>query len=189
MPLEHPSRVYARQLLPMRFGYPLYYPEPLDNLSLELRKRGISIGDVGHVTPEGRFHFAFNIFTPRTNTAINRSGVPDGFLEMTLSVDQDISCLRNKHAEKSELKTEGKSTTSAAGFKLGYQVAISDSESALLTMPDGAMSQDYDRIDRIRRYAIKNALPWYTFINGSLERSAPNGSLYVVTGCDKSTAW
>ncbi|KZP15437.1 hypothetical protein FIBSPDRAFT_977812 [Athelia psychrophila] len=205
MPPEHPSRVYARQLLPLRYGYPLYYPEPLDNLSLELRKRGINIGDVGHVTPEGRFHFAFNIFTPQANRAINRSGVPDGFREMPLSVDDDISCLRNKHAEKSELKTEGKysnsgnlhlganandgSSTLPVDLTMAYNATKSSSESALLTMPHGAMGEDYDHIEDIRKYSIKNAPSWYTFINGTLARWAPNSSLYVVTGCDKSTTW
>ncbi|KZP15423.1 hypothetical protein FIBSPDRAFT_795403, partial [Athelia psychrophila] len=173
----------------MRYGYPLYYPEPLDNLSLELRRRGISIGDVGHVTPEGRFHFAFNIFTPQANRAINRSGVPDGFREMPLSVDEDISCLRNKHAEKSELKTEGKSTTLPVDLTMAYNATKSSSESALLTMPHGAMGEDYDRVEDIRTYSIENAPSWYKFINGTLRRRAPNGSLYVVTGCDKSTTW
>lgn len=41
----------------------------------------------------------------------------------------------------------------------------------------------------IRSYSITNANSWYTFINLSLGREAPNGSLYIVTGCDKSTAW
>ncbi|KZP22975.1 hypothetical protein FIBSPDRAFT_1015806, partial [Athelia psychrophila] len=186
--MDHPSQVYARQLFPMRFGYPLYYPEPLGNMSLELRKRGISIGDVGHVTPDGRFHFAFNIFTPQTNVAINRSGLPDGFREMTL-VDDDISRFPNKHPEKSALKVEGKSTTSPVEFKIDYNFATSTSESALLTMPHGAMGEDYDRKKEIRTYSIENAPSWYTFINGTLGREAPNGSLYIVTGCDKSATW
>ncbi|KZP15418.1 hypothetical protein FIBSPDRAFT_750151, partial [Athelia psychrophila] len=167
-------------------GYPLYYPEPLDNLSLELRKRGISIGDVGHVTPEGRFHFAFNIFTPQTNTAINHFGTPIRFHHLVL---RDISRSRNKHPEKSALKIEGKSTTSPVEFKINYNFATSTSESALLTMPHGAMGEDYDRIKDIRAYSIENAPSWYTFINGTLGREAPNGSLYVVTGCDKSATW
>jgi hypothetical protein len=30
---------------------------------------------------------------------------------------------------------------------------------------------------------------WYEFVNGALGREAPNGSLHLVTGCDKSTTW
>lgn len=56
-------------------------------------------------------------------------------------------------------------------------------------MPDGAMSEDYSNEAAIRRCSIKNAMSWYEFINGELGREAPNGSLYVVTGCDKSTSW
>ncbi|KZP12588.1 hypothetical protein FIBSPDRAFT_681498, partial [Athelia psychrophila] len=175
--------------LPMRYGYPLYYPEPLDSLPLELRKRGTSIGDVGIIKPDGLFQFAFNIFTPQTDTTINRFGVPDGFREMRMDWDLEISRLKHKHTKKSELMTEGTSTPSAAGFTIGYSVAESSSESAPLIMPDGAMGEDCTSIDEIRRYSIDHAPSWYEFINGKLHRAAPNGSLYVVTGCDKSTSW
>lgn len=56
-------------------------------------------------------------------------------------------------------------------------------------MPDGAMGEDYCDIASIRSYSIANAMSWYKFINRTLGREAPNGSLYVATGCDKSAAW
>ncbi|KZP06398.1 hypothetical protein FIBSPDRAFT_1001936, partial [Athelia psychrophila] len=72
---------------------------------------------------------------------------------------------------------------------MDYNFATSTSESALLTMPHGAIGEDYNRTKDIRTYSIENAPSWYAFINGTLRREAPNGSLYVVTGCDKSATW
>lgn len=56
-------------------------------------------------------------------------------------------------------------------------------------MPDGAASTDYNSLAGLRSYAIQNAVLWYEFINGTLGLEAPNGSVYCVTGCDKSTTW
>ena len=38
-------------------------------------------------------------------------------------------------------------------------------------------------------YAVKNGQSWYRFVTGPLGRRIQNGSLYLVTGCDKSPAW
>lgn len=56
-------------------------------------------------------------------------------------------------------------------------------------MPDGASSVDYRGLKELRSYTIRNGESWYEFINGTLGLEAPNGSLYLVTGCDKSTTW
>ena len=63
------------------------------------------------------------------------------------------------------------------------------SEAAILALPAGASRQDLLDINKFRRHAIENAIRWYEFVNGNLGREAPNGSLYLVTGCDKSTTW
>ena len=57
-------------------------------------------------------------------------------------------------------------------------------------MPDGASRIDLrNRKARFQRYAIENALRWYEFANGHLEKEIPNGSLILVTGCDMTSAW
>jgi len=45
-------------------GPALWIPEPDQNLSLEYREEGVSIGDVGIVEPSGSFDFFFNINKP-----------------------------------------------------------------------------------------------------------------------------
>jgi hypothetical protein len=74
-------------------------------------------------------------------------------------------------------------------ISFGYRFTSASSEAAVLTLPEGAARQNLSNITRFRHYAIKNALRWYEFVNNTLGREAPNGSLYLVTGCDKSTTW
>lgn len=75
------------------------------------------------------------------------------------------------------------------GVSAGYSLTSSSSEGAILTLPEGAASLDLYNIAEFRRYIMENAISWYEFVNTTLGREAPNGSLYLVTGCDKSTTW
>lgn len=43
--------------------------------------------------------------------------------------------------------------------------------------------------EQFLHYAIQNGIAWYQFINVSHGRRVKSGSLYLVTGCDKSAAW
>ncbi|KZP19478.1 hypothetical protein FIBSPDRAFT_561886 [Athelia psychrophila] len=198
------SQVYARRLLPKKHRYPMYYPEPLDNLPLEYRRRGVGIGDVGIIKPDGSFEFAFNIFIPwaESDREINCFGVPDGFVPMQLG-RQPVASNQNKHAEGSVIMSNCEKSKDASGSigvgdgfapsapagTIGFDITSSSSETAVLTVPDGALGEDYYNKKAIRKFAITHALSWYEFINVELGREAPNGSLYVVTGCDRSTAW
>ena len=56
-------------------------------------------------------------------------------------------------------------------------------------MPDGAIGEDYSNLKALRTYARENAESWYTFISETWGWDTPNGSLYLVSGCDKSAAW
>jgi hypothetical protein len=75
------------------------------------------------------------------------------------------------------------------GVCFGYSFNSASGEAAVLTLPEGAASQDLRNLAKFRRHALKNTASWYEFVNGTLGREAPNGSLYLVTGCDKSTTW
>jgi hypothetical protein len=73
--------VYARLMLPKKRGFPLWIPQPHQNLPRDYRKNGVDIGDVGIVTSDGVFDFLFNICRP-SHDPINRDGVPDDFLPL-----------------------------------------------------------------------------------------------------------
>jgi hypothetical protein len=75
------SKVYCSEMLRQDRGFPLYQPAPQKNLSEEYQRHGISIGDVGTVTPEGIFDFFFNIFRSPTDP-LNANGTPEGFRPM-----------------------------------------------------------------------------------------------------------
>ncbi|KAJ7483197.1 hypothetical protein FB451DRAFT_984538, partial [Mycena latifolia] len=55
------SDLYSQMLLPQGHGYPLFRPQPLDDLPELLRRIGTQIGDVGLVTQDGAFDPIFNI--------------------------------------------------------------------------------------------------------------------------------
>ncbi|KIM91595.1 hypothetical protein PILCRDRAFT_27775, partial [Piloderma croceum F 1598] len=175
--------VYARQLFPKRYGIPLFIPEPYDNLPSEYRNQGASIGDVGTITQDGSFSFVFNICKP-SDDPVNCNGVPAGFKQVSL-LQGEISYLHNMHAPGSDV-----SSASVQKECLTVEGTLSAAdEAAILTLPEGASRQDLLCINKFRRHAIENVMHWYEFVNGVLGREAPNGSLYLVTGCDKSTTW
>ena len=63
-------------------------------------------------------------------------------------------------------------------------------EGAILILPRGASRQDMIATDRLHEYVQRNAPHWYQVMNGYADYSFhPNGSLVIVTGCDKTTDW
>jgi hypothetical protein len=57
-------------------------------------------------------------------------------------------------------------------------------------LPEGGSRVDLRNRGLFYQYAARNAIAWYRFVNGpDLGRQAENGSLYLITGCDKSPAW
>ena len=49
------STRYSRLLLSKGWGYPLFHPQPFDDLPRAEREVGTSIGHVGIITPDGAF--------------------------------------------------------------------------------------------------------------------------------------
>ncbi|KAJ6525524.1 hypothetical protein DFH09DRAFT_1046350 [Mycena vulgaris] len=83
------SDLYCDQLLPRKRGFPLYVPGPQRNLPAEYQRKGVSIGDVGRVTPEGVFDFFFNIYLP-SDHPINANDVPEDFSPLTPYTRKDV---------------------------------------------------------------------------------------------------
>jgi hypothetical protein len=76
-----------------------------------------------------------------------------------------------------------------AGAGAGIEFHASTSEGAILYLPEGASRTNLLNVEKFRNQAIKHSRDWYYFVNVTLGRRAPNGSLYLVTGCDKSPSW
>lgn len=72
------SQVYASQLIDLRYGHPLWYPEPTKYGQVE-------IGDVGYLD-DGCFYRLFNAIRSDTDP-INSLGVPDNFVQLRVPVE------------------------------------------------------------------------------------------------------
>ncbi|KAJ7790860.1 hypothetical protein B0H14DRAFT_3568424, partial [Mycena olivaceomarginata] len=176
-------QLYTRLLLPKRHGYPLFHPQPFDNLPLESRHIGTEIGDVGVVTADGSFDVIFNICRS-ANDPVNRFGVPEGFEQIKLS-SGDIAPRAQYHRPGSDV-----SNTTISKRRLDVDAETTSSrETAVLLLPDGASRTDVRRKKKFKDYVLTHAPCWYAFINDELERMVDNGDLYLVTRTDKSSLW
>jgi hypothetical protein len=89
------SDVYARILLTKGIGYPLWIPEPSD-YSPEYEREGVSIGDVGVITFDGRFDFLFNVYLPSNHP--NNELVPPAFQSLAETQRRAVITTPNIHS-------------------------------------------------------------------------------------------
>ncbi len=75
------------------------------------------------------------------------------------------------------------------GGGFGFQFSTKKARAAVLMLPDGAHRYVAKNRSIYEKYASENGIAWYQYANGTLGRGAPNGSLYLVTGCDKCRSW
>ncbi|KAJ7126735.1 hypothetical protein C8R44DRAFT_667434, partial [Mycena epipterygia] len=174
------SEFYCSQLLRQMRGFPLYVPGPQRNLPLEYQRSGVAIGDVGRVTPEGIFDFFFNIYLPPEHP-IN-ANIPEDFYPMPHYASVDVLHLDfgpGNYVSTSTVQKVDLDAPSDCGGPRG----------AVLALPHGAHLAKLENLESVRRYAATHAESWYKYINGARGRGLANGSLYLVTGCEKAQSW
>ncbi|KAJ7614102.1 hypothetical protein FB45DRAFT_758807 [Roridomyces roridus] len=176
------SESYCSQLLRCGRGFPLYLPGPGGNLPQEYQRHGVSIGDVGRVTPEGAFDFFFNIYLP-VDDPVNAIGTPENFCPLTPSYDSaDMTPL--------EYSAEDYVSTRSSLVKLDTRPQpMYVNRAPVLTIPLGSRVEKLVNLENMLRYARENAESWYKYANGARGRRLTNGSLYLVTGWEKALAW
>ncbi|KAF9526468.1 hypothetical protein CPB83DRAFT_857862 [Crepidotus variabilis] len=186
VPTQPPHVVYQSQMLHKGRGFPLWYPSPNVNLPVKYRLRGISIGDVGYFTPEGGFEFLFNILLP-ANHSINgsASNVPKGFVPHSPLNPRDI---REHWDFEAGAYICSPSVRASRVESSGLMFRSTNSEGAILTMPNGACKTELSSTTSFQRYATQHAESWYQFVH-SRGRDVANGELRLVYGCDTSTTW
>ncbi|KAJ6598055.1 hypothetical protein B0H10DRAFT_1752308, partial [Mycena sp. CBHHK59/15] len=172
-------------------GFPLYVPGPPGHLPAEYRRHGVAIGDVGRVTPEGKFDFFFNIYLPADHP-INGNFVPQNFCPLTPYTLRDVFYLDYEPGNYVSTSSIHKLDLDSPldEFPGGDFIFICEApEGTVLALPHGAHLKKLENLDTVRRYAAMHAEDWYKYVNGPRGRGLANGSLYLVTGCEKAPSW
>ena len=91
---QKPNDIYERHLTLKERGFPLWIPDPDQNLHLDYRRTGVRIGDVGIITDSGAFSFLFNICLPH-NHPVNPRMLPEHFAPISPPIEaSDIEKFR-----------------------------------------------------------------------------------------------
>ncbi|KAJ7157966.1 hypothetical protein C8R43DRAFT_882935 [Mycena crocata] len=188
--------LYRRLLLPLGHGYPLFDPQPSDDLPELARRIGTEIGDVGIFTADGGFHPIYNILRAKDDP-VNRFGVPNDFEPVYVSQpchnsytsaapSPRIPCIEHDHQGEA---TTCNSLVLSSTFPSNLLTASCPADQAQLSMSTNAPSRwDLRGLKVFRDYARKHARNWYKFVNGDPHMIA-NGTPYLVSGVTKSTCW
>ncbi|KAJ7476215.1 hypothetical protein FB451DRAFT_1132966 [Mycena latifolia] len=183
------SEIYCSQLLRRKRGFPLWVPGPQRNLPAEYQRKGVAIGDLGRVTPEGVFDFFFNIYLPADHP-INANDVPEDFVPLKPYVSKDVVHLDfdpGSHVSSSFIHELDPDAASSSEFPGGeFLFNCKGPNGALLALPHGAHLEKLESVEHARRYAAQNAQSWYKYVNGTRGRGLVNGTLYLITGCEKA---
>ncbi|KAJ7930891.1 hypothetical protein B0H13DRAFT_876340 [Mycena leptocephala] len=180
---------YSSQLLYRSRGFPLYVPGPQINLPENYRRKGVAIGDVGTVTPDGDFDFFFNIYLP-ADDPINEN-IPEDFVPLSHYKSVDV---HHRHFEPGDYVASRSIQEINGDFSSGdpggeFVFSCEGPTGAILALPYGSHQVKLRDLATMRRYATKHAESWYRYANETRGRELVNGSLYLVSGWEKTASW
>ncbi|KAJ6492851.1 hypothetical protein C8R47DRAFT_424132 [Mycena vitilis] len=191
-PKRSDADLYVSQMMTRSgLGYPLWLPGPnlAEHIPVSHRQNGISLGDVGIITPKGLFDFFFNIFVPRDHP-LNGEGknVPDGFspcdwtgntLQTSMPAGSTIS------SSSIDVKVARVPMSSPSPFCF----TVINPPGATCALPSAAETVTISDLEVIEAYIAANAMDWYYYFSQMKGRTLHDGSLYVATGTTKSDRW
>ncbi|KIM37486.1 hypothetical protein M413DRAFT_448532 [Hebeloma cylindrosporum] len=176
---------YAHSLFAAGHGYPMYDTGTVSIVPKDYHSRGISIGDVGMLSDDGEFLFAFNIFLP-SDHPYNEGKTPDSFAPLEPLDESEIHTMDEYFPRGAVIASKGIEITRHSENPLHLSFRSSERIGGLLVLPEGATRQDVST-DRIHKYIARNGQEWAYFFSQARWHPAINGSTYVVTGLDKTT--
>ncbi|KAK0196278.1 hypothetical protein F5146DRAFT_976150 [Armillaria mellea] len=196
---QRAQAIYIPLMLGLGHGFPLWFPDMDSNLPPSYRVAGTRVGDLGYITDDGGFAYLFNVCAP-ANDAINEGRVPPNFQPLVVphpsvrtwqETHPRPSALTTSHVQQTTIELEASTQWSiASGIGGGVSFEFSCStRTAILVLPDGGELHDSRHPGLLRRYASENAHHWYQYFNDEQGMEIRNGSLYLVTGCDKYPSW
>ncbi|KAF5310136.1 hypothetical protein D9619_010570 [Psilocybe cf. subviscida] len=186
-PRESPD-VYVDHLLTKNRGYPLWIPSLSTTLPTLNRTLGVSLGDVGMLTPEGGFDFLFNILHDATHPINAVAGVPEGFVPFRQTKGSG-------HVEFVEWNAGSYLTSPSmvrvddGSDRLKTILQNRHRETAVLMIPEETRAVRMHVTMPLRKYIEENIAVWYKFVKHTLGREVENGDLRVVYSCRKSSGF
>ncbi|KAI5899405.1 uncharacterized protein SCHCODRAFT_02682424 [Schizophyllum commune H4-8] len=194
----HISQIYAENLLPLREGYPLWIPEPDEELPMCYRQSGVRIGDVGVIGQDGGFQFIFNICSS-ADDPVNQCGVPPSFERIDMGAtsykstyySRDGAFVQSADFARNVIGVEAgaDATIVPAGAGFGIEFSVGKDEGAILALPRGGSRRDARQRRAYEIQIQRHGQEWYTYVRDTLGWMIDNGDLYLVTGVDKAATW
>ncbi|KAK0451358.1 uncharacterized protein EV420DRAFT_1560593 [Desarmillaria tabescens] len=184
--------IYPSSMLSKGHGYPLWLPDLPSHWPDAYLCHGTQIGDVGYLDQYGGFEYLFNV-CKSAEDLVNLNRVPPGFVPI-----RSPGVLKRRGFDKDSVITSRLRPSMFPAFystdplltcTSSFRFPSSSTRGAVLILLDGSESYDSKNPSMLAEYAAANAHSWYKYINDEQGRMVPNGSLYLVTGCDKCRSW
>ncbi|KZT65362.1 hypothetical protein DAEQUDRAFT_531069 [Daedalea quercina L-15889] len=181
--------VYAHELLPLGYGYPLWDPSP------DPKAGEIEIGDVGFME-NGQFVRLFNPTLPREHPVNRTWGLPKDFRKLELPekliYEKDLTLasdsLCSRHVTKAEVNAK-LDVDSAVDVALKYNTA-SDSGAILYIPSKSARRREVLRESEVMHdYLQKNYKSWHHHLHHHNSLKLSKKDLVFVRGWVKTSQW
>ncbi|KAK0186355.1 hypothetical protein F5146DRAFT_935682, partial [Armillaria mellea] len=185
MPSQRAPNIYVRMLMPKGHGYPLWIPNPSDDLPDEYKRVGMQIGDLGYLDAGGGFVYLFNV-GKAIDDPVNVGRTPPGFVPLSGIHDSTNQHLRLRNHGNGYVFEVTSDETKSLGGEISVQAST---EGAYLALPDGSSFSKFNSIEKLEKCAEAHAHEWYQYFNGEKGMQIHNGRLYLVTGMEKSRSW
>ncbi|KAF8989833.1 hypothetical protein BDQ17DRAFT_1256484, partial [Cyathus striatus] len=176
--------IYIEKMLPLKNGYPMCFPQPAQDLPIEYRRKGVSIGDVGVITRSGGFDFLFNVLLPAQHPINLPACLPNEFDPVSLPMLRTTS-----HTSADPGDSKFTSLRVDSDLDMNTRCDIHEDAGAILSLPHGASDIDMANEWHWKQYIMKHALHWYRYARDNCGRDLDRHSLYFITGCMKSKTW
>ncbi|TFY54419.1 hypothetical protein EVJ58_g8874 [Rhodofomes roseus] len=178
---------YARELVGMGYGFPLWDPEPE-------RHGEVHIGDVGFLV-KGRFHRLFNPTLPAEHEVNQVWGVPDVFEELripsslysykTTAISADTVCSKSFVKLDINANINAKSTVN-----LGLRFRCTNEQGAVLVLPTKkAIGEQLLPNSLIPKYMGRNHAYWYEFATERAQLDLKQEDIILISGWIKTARW
>ncbi|KIP05423.1 hypothetical protein PHLGIDRAFT_152457 [Phlebiopsis gigantea 11061_1 CR5-6] len=183
----NPAEIYASELVRLRYGHPLWCPEPTED------DGEIKIGDVGYISG-GTFHRLFNAACEEGN-AINNKGVPEGFIPLEMphvytqpELVEAGEALCSQSTRQNKLYAKGEVPLGPLSAGAGCSFTWSGKRGAVALLGDGGEQQRVVRSAAFPKYIYDHHLSWHK-LAGKRNLDLRVEDIVLVSGCVKTSSW